>query len=101
MGLGSIKILIDAMRDGIDLELNKLGYEAYSVRKLVEKGEKLKSDYSIIKYAELNKMILVTEDVDNIEGCMENNIECVHFEQIHSLNYLQEALEKITQIELA
>ena len=41
-------------------------------------------------------MILVTEDIDNIDGCMKNNIECVHFEQIHSLNYLLEALEKIT-----
>ncbi len=90
-----IKVLIDAMRDGIDEELNKLDYEAYSVKKLVDKGEKLRSDYSILKRAEQNNMILVTEDIDNIIGCIENDIDCVEFGQNHTVEYLINELEKI------
>jgi predicted nuclease of predicted toxin-antitoxin system len=89
-----MKVLIDEMRDGLDRELRASGYEAYSVRKLAEKeGLKLKSDYSILKYAEKNEMVLVTEDIDNIEGCMENDIPCVMFGQKDDFNSLLEKLE--------
>lgn len=91
-----MKVLIDAMRDGIEDELKKRGYEAYSVKKLCEdKKMKLFSDYSIIKYAEKHNMVLVTEDIDNVEGCRENKIDCVQFSQDQTLDNLVEELEKI------
>lgn len=88
-----MKILIDEMRDGLDRELKANGYDAHSVRKLVEKGMKLKSDYSILKYAEKHGMILITEDADNIEGCKENDISCVMFGQKDDIRTLLEKLE--------
>ena len=57
-----MKILVDAMYDGFDTKLKEFGYEAYSVKKLIAEGKKLQSDYSIIKYAEENGMVVVTED---------------------------------------
>jgi hypothetical protein len=47
-----MKVLIDEMRDGLDRQLKARGYDAHSVKRLVEQGLKLKSDYSILKYAE-------------------------------------------------
>ncbi len=75
-----MKILVDEMYDGLDEKLNELkaGYEAYSVKKLIEKDKKpLRSDYSVITYVKENGMILVTEDKENEKGCKENNIPCV------------------------
>ena len=83
------------MRDGVDNELKNHGYDAYSIKKLCEKGENLDSDYSVIKYAQKNNMVLVTEDVDNIKGCKENNIDCVEFGQTQTLDYLLLELQKI------
>ncbi len=57
-----MKVLVDEMYDGMDLKLKEFGYDAYSVKKLITEGEKLQSDYSVIKYAEKNGMIIVTED---------------------------------------
>ncbi|MGH2575170.1 MAG: DUF5615 family PIN-like protein [Ignavibacteria bacterium] len=84
------------MRDGLEDKLKKYGYEAYSVKKLCEEQNmKLNSDYSIIKHAEKNNMILVTEDIDNVKGCKENDIDCVEFGQTHTVEYLLSELEKI------
>ena len=55
-----MKVLIDAMRDGVEDELKNHGYDAYSIKKLCDKGENLKSDYSVIKYAQKHNMVLVT-----------------------------------------
>lgn len=88
-----MKVLIDEMRDGLDRELKARGYDAQSVKKLVEKGLKLRTDYSILKYAEKNGMVLITEDTANIEGCKENDIPCVVFGQKDNLRTLLEKLE--------
>lgn len=72
-----MKVLVDAMYDGIDVKLKEFGYEALSVKKLVAEGKKLASDYSMIKYAEENGMIMVTEDTEVGKACKENNIPCV------------------------
>lgn len=97
--MSKIKVLVDAMHDGIDEKLNKLDYDAASVKKLVDKGETLRSDYSMMKYAERNRMILVTDDTENILGCQENNMDYVPFGQKlgqnHTLEYLVVELEKI------
>jgi len=47
----TVKILIDEMDDGMDEKLNELGFEAYSVKKLLTNGKNLRTDYSIINYA--------------------------------------------------
>ncbi len=73
----TLKILVDEMDDGMDEKLNTLGFEAYSVKKLLTKGEKLKTDYSIINYAKENGMILVTRDTESGQACQENNLPCI------------------------
>jgi rRNA-processing protein FCF1 len=72
-----MKVLVDEMYDGIDAKLKEFGYEAYSVKKLISEGKKLTSDYSVIRYAEQNGMVMVTEDTEVGKACKENNIPCV------------------------
>ncbi len=71
------KILVDEMDDGMDEKLSGLGYEAYSVKKLLNKGLKLRTDYSIINYARENDMLLVTRDTESGQACVENNLPCI------------------------
>jgi len=74
MSKKTLKILIDEMDDGMDEKLVKIGFEAYSVKKLRTEGLKLHTDFSIINYAKKNNMILVTRDTESGEACNENNI---------------------------
>jgi len=90
-----LKVLVDEMLDGLDLTLRAKGYEAYSVRKLQDNEVKIHSDYSILKRAELEKMVLITEDDDNIEGCEENGIAYVRFGQNEKIENLIVELEKL------
>ncbi len=73
----SLKILVDEMDDGMDEKLNTLGFEAYSVKKLLTQGKKLRTDYSIINYAKENEMILVSRDTEVGQACKENNLPCI------------------------
>jgi predicted nuclease of predicted toxin-antitoxin system len=73
----SLKILVDEMDDGMDEKLNTLGFEAYSVKKLLTQGKKLHTDYSIINYAKENGMILVSRDTEVGQACKENNLPCI------------------------
>ena len=75
--MNALKILIDEMDDGMDEKLNALGFEAYSVKKLLIQGKKLRTDYSIINYAKENGMILVTRDTESGQACLENNLPCI------------------------
>lgn len=73
-----MKILIDEMYEGFDDRLKELGYtEVESVKKLVNDNKPMKSDFSVLKYAKDNDMILVTGDKENEKGCIENNIKYV------------------------
>ena len=73
----SLKSLVDEMDDGMDEKLGKVGFEAYSVKKLRIEGLKLHSDFSVISYAKKNNMILITRDTESGEACNENNIPCI------------------------
>jgi len=73
----TVKILVDEMDDGMDEKLNDLGFEAYSVKKLLTEGKNLRTDYSIINYAKENEMILVTRDTESGQACQENNLSCI------------------------
>ncbi len=75
--MSSLKILVDEMDDGMDEKLNSLGFEAYSVKKLLTQGKKLRTDYSIINYAKENEMILVSRDTEVGQACKENNLPCI------------------------
>ena len=77
MSKKSLKILVDEMDDGMDEKLEKIGFEAYSVKKLRTEGLNLHTDFSVISYAKENNMILVTRDTENGEACSENNILCI------------------------
>jgi len=72
-----LKILVDEMDDGMDEKLAKIGFEAYSVKKLRADGLNLHTDFSVISYAKKNKMILVTRDTESGEACNENDIPCI------------------------
>jgi len=72
-----MKILVDEMDDGMDERLIQLGYDAYSVKKLRNEGQKLHTDYSVINYAKENDMILITRDTENGQACEENNLPCI------------------------
>ncbi|HEX9845741.1 MAG TPA: DUF5615 family PIN-like protein [Candidatus Nitrosotenuis sp.] len=72
-----MKILVDEMDDGWDEKLRTLGYEAYSVKKLLTEGKKLHTDYSVINYAKENEMILITRDTESGQACTENNLPCI------------------------
>ena len=73
----TVKILVDEMDDGMDEKLNELGFEAFSVKKLLTEGKNLRTDYSIINYAKENEMILVTRDSESGQACNENNLPCI------------------------
>ena len=90
-----MKILVDEMFDGLDLILQARGFDAQSVRKLQLNNEKIHSDYSILKRAENGKMVLITEDTDNIKGCKENGIGCVIFRQNGDIEMLVAELEEL------
>ncbi|MEO9277942.1 MAG: hypothetical protein ABI340_09225 [Nitrososphaera sp.] len=89
-----MKILVDAMYDGVDAKLKEFGYDAYSVKKLIAEGKKLSSDYSMIKYAEENHMIMVTEDTEVGKACKENDIPCVLLDQETIFKIILEELTK-------
>ena len=72
-----MKILVDEMDDGMDERLIELGYDAYSVKKLRNEGQKLHTDYSVINYAKENDMILITRDTESGQACEENNLPCI------------------------
>ena len=65
------------------------------MKKLRLTGERLQSDYSVLKYAEDNKMILVTEDNENYDGCTENNIPCVKLGQNPTAEEIEQRLEDL------
>lgn len=89
-----MKILVDAMYDGVDAKLKEFGYDAYSVKKLIAEGKKLSSDYSMIKFAEENHMIMVTEDTEVGKACKENDIPCVLLDQETIFKIILEELTK-------
>ncbi len=88
------KILVDEMDDGMDDRLNSLGYEAYSVKKLLTEGKKLHTDYSIINYAKENGMLLVTRDTESGQACKENNLPCILLDNDEIFKIVVEKLQK-------
>ncbi len=89
------KILVDEMDDGMDEKLSGLGYEAYSVKKLLNKGLKLRTDYSIINYARENDMILVTRDTESGQACVENNLPCILLDNDEIFKIVVEKLKRL------
>lgn len=91
-----MKILVDEMYEGLDEKLLEKGFtEVESVKKLVNSGKKLQSDFSVLNYARENKMILVTADVENRKGCEENNMPCIAIGKDNVLDFVVSELEKL------
>ena len=78
----------------MDESLEKMGFEAYSVKKLRAEGLKLHTDFSVINYAKKNKMILVTRDTESGEACDENNIPYILLDKNEILRIV---LDKLNQ----
>lgn len=91
-----MKILVDEMDDGMDDRLNALGYEAYSVKKLLTQGKKLKTDYSIINYAKENGMLLVTRDTESGQACKENDLPCILLDNDEIFKIVVEKLKNLS-----
>ena len=91
-----MKILVDEMDDGMDEKLRNLGYEAYSVKKLLTEGKKLRTDYSIINYARENQMILVTRDTESGQACAENNLPCILLDNHEIFKIVVEKLKNLS-----
>lgn len=82
------------MDDGWDEKLRTLGYEAYSVKKLIMEGKKLHTDYSVITYAKENGMILITRDTESGQACEENNIPCILLDNAEIFKIIAEKLKR-------
>lgn len=91
----NLKILIDEMDDGWDEKLQKIGFEAYSVKKLRAEGKKLRTDYSVINYAKENNLILVTRDTESGQACEENNLPYILLDNEEIFKIV---LDKINQL---
>lgn len=91
-----MKILVDEMDDGMDEKLRNLGYEAYSVKKLLTEGKKLRTDYSIINYARENQMILITRDTESGQACAENNLPCILLDNAEIFKIVVEKLKSLS-----
>jgi predicted nuclease of predicted toxin-antitoxin system len=83
------------MYDGLDDDLKKHGYpETESVKKLINSGKNLRSDFSVLNYARDNRMILITVDVENKKGCDENSMQCITISKNSVLELVLNELEK-------
>lgn len=71
------KILVDETSDGWDEKLQKLGYDAFSIKKLRSEHPELQDDYNVIEYARKHEMILITKDKENGRTCTNNKYPCV------------------------
>ena len=91
-----MKILVDEMDDGMDEKLRNLGYEAYSVKKLLAEAKKLRTDYSIINYARENQMILITRDTESGQACAENNLPCILLDNNEIFKIVVEKLKNMS-----
>jgi len=84
------------MYEGLDEKLKERGFtEVESVKKLVNSGKKLQSDFSVLNYARDNKMILITADVENRKGCEENGMPCIAIGKDNVLEFVVTELEKL------
>ncbi len=72
-----MKFLADQNADFFGNKLKDLHYEVEYVTELRKQDEKFRNDYHIIKYAEINKMILITKDRENGQACKDSNIPCI------------------------
>lgn len=89
------KILVDEMDDGWDEKLTRLGYDAFSVKKLRAQGLKLRTDFSVITYAKENNMILITRDTESGQACEENGIPFVLLDNEEIFKLAVEKLKKL------
>jgi len=77
----------------MDDRLKKIGYDAYSVRKLQTAGKKLSSDYSIINYARENNMIIITKDTEFRKASEENDFPLILLDDEEILKVIVEKLK--------
>lgn len=91
-----IKILIDEMDDGWDDKLRKMGYDAYSVKKLRTDGHKLRTDYSVINFAKENNMVLVTRDTESGQACEENHLPFILLDNDEIFKIVVDKLKQIS-----
>lgn len=83
----AVNVLLDAMYDGLESQLEKQGYKTYSVNKLRKEEEKLghdfnvimyaNHDFNVIMYAKDHEMVLITNDNEIGKACRANGFPCI------------------------
>lgn len=92
-----MKILVDEMYEGFVKDLKNAGYEVESVKQLINENKPMTSDYSVLKYAKENDMILITADVENHKGCKENGINYIPINKETVLKSMLEGLKNFNK----
>ena len=90
-----MKILVDEIHEGLVKSLKDIeGFEVESVKQLINEGKKMSSDFSVLTYAKDNDMILISADVENQKGCVENGIKYVPINNEIILQVVLDGLKK-------
>jgi len=87
------------MYEGFVKDLKDAGHEVESVKQLINEGKPMGSDFSVLTYARENKMILITADVENHKGCMENGIHFIPINKDTILKSMLDGLENYTGLQ--
>ncbi len=72
-----MKFLVDEMSDGLDEKIQKLGYQAESVKKLRVKEPKFAHDVYILNYAKENQFVFITKNKEPGKACGDLGIPCI------------------------
>lgn len=90
-------LLFDHGLNGLAMQMRLRGYTVQEATRLADAGMKIKSDYSLIRYAVDYDMVLITNDREVMLSCKENDIPCVLIPVNHQMavpNTLGKELEE-------
>ena len=80
-------------------EIRNLGYLVVTVRELQAGGWNKRTDYSILKLAESKGYIVVSNDREVIDACLENKIHCIPTIGLRKSAEARWVIERIKRIE--
>lgn len=88
-----MKVLVDEMYDGMDDDLGKIGYDAYSIKKLAREEPKFGSDYFAVGHAKENGMVVVTADTGMAKDCLAAEVRCILIDKEKLLSVIKRELD--------
>ena len=88
-----MKVLVDQMYDGLEVNLKDMGHDAYSVRKLSGNEPKMGSDYYAVHYAKEKGMVVVTADAGMGKDCAAAGVRCILIDKEKLLPVIKRELD--------